>query len=167
VQRLDCAPDSLLIYDAVGRSFPLPWQHIILSAAGCVRIMEFNRVERKVWVEDGRGNEIPVTDSRNVEERNDRLLLEIVVSRAVLRYSVSAEKFRFDYLGERRTKSLPENFKLLLQDLSAFAPQAMQNRGAFFLRQNESLLSYPSKNAFFEEITWLLWRMKKEGRFQL
>lgn len=164
VQRLDCTPDALLIYDPLGRTFPLPWQHVMLIAAGCVKITDFNRVAKEVWVDDGDGGQTQVTEYRNVEERNSHLLLEIVVSGAVLRYSVNAEKFRFDYLGERRTESLPENFALLLQDLAAFAPQAMLNRGAFFLKQNENLFPYPTKNAFFEEITWLLWKMKREGR---
>jgi hypothetical protein len=164
VQRLDCTPEGLLIYDPLGRSFPLPWQHVLLIAAGCVRVTDFNRVAKEVWVDDRDGGQTRVTDYRNVEERNSRLLLEIVVSGAVLRYSVSAEKFRFDYLGGRRTKNLPENFALLVQDLTALAPHAMLNRGTYFLKQNENLFPYPTKNAFFEEITWLLWRMKREGR---
>jgi hypothetical protein len=165
VQRLDCTPEALLIYDAIGRSFPLEWQHVMMIAAGCVRITEFSRVEKPSWsTTDAEGGTYETTSISSLEERNDRLLLEIIVSGAVLRYSVSAEKFRFDYLGERRTKSLPENFALLVQDLAVFAPQAMLNRGAFFLKQNENLFPYPTKNAFFEEITWLLWKMKREGR---
>ena len=163
VQRLDCTPDALLIYDPLGRTFPLPWQHVMLVAAGCVRMTDFKRVEKPSWsTSDSKGGTYETTSIYNVEERSDRLLLEIVVSRAVLRYSVSAEKFRFDYLAERCTKNFPRNFALLVQDLAAFAPNAMLNRGAFFLKQNENLFSYPSKNAFFEEITWLLWRMKNE-----
>ncbi len=165
VHRLDCTLEGLLIYDPLGRSFLLAWGHILLIAAGCVRLTDFTRVERKVWAaDDVDGGVIPMIESHSVEERNNHLLLEIIVSGAVQRYSVSAEKFRFDYLGERRTKNLPENFALLVQDLAAFAPHAMLNRGAFFLKQNEALFPYPSKNAFFEEITWLLWRMKQEGR---
>lgn len=165
VQRLDCTPDALLIYDPLGRTFPLPWQHVMLIAAGCVRMTDFSRIGKQVWVDDGDGGQAQVMDYRTVEEQNSHLLLEIVVSGAVLRYSVSAERFRFDYLGERRTKSLPENFALLVQDLATFAPHAMLNRGAYFLKQNENLFPYPTKNAFFEEITWLLWKMKREGRF--
>lgn len=161
VQRLDCTPDALLIYDPLGRSFPLPWQHVMLVAAGCVRMTDFRRVEKPSWsTSNSEGGTYETTSIYNVEERADRLLLEIVVSGAVLRYSVSAERFRFDYLAERRAKSLPQNFALLVQDIAANAPRAVLNRGAFTLRQDESLFPYPSKNAFFEEITWLLWRMK-------
>ena len=162
VQRLDCTPDALLLYDPLGRSFPLPWQHVMVVAAGCVRLTEFNRVEKQQWVDDGNGGQVRVTDHRTVEERNNHLLLEIIVTGAVLRYSVSAEKFRFDTLGDRRTKSVPQNFALLVQDIASHAPGALLNRGAFFLTQDQPLLPYPTKNAFFEEITWLLWRMKNE-----
>ena len=161
VHRLDCKPDALLIYDPLGRNFSLEWKHVMLIAAGCVRVTDFKRVEKPSWsTSDSEGGTYQTTSISSVEERNDRLLLEIVVTGAVLRYSVSAESFRFDYLGERRTKSLPENFSLLVQDLAVFAPHAVLNRGAFSLQQNQMLFLYPSKNAFFEEITWLLWRMK-------
>ncbi len=62
---------------------------------------------------------------------------------------------------KRRPKSLPENFALLVQDLAGFAPDAMLNRGAFFPKQDEKLFPYPTKNAFSDEITWLLWRLKR------
>jgi hypothetical protein len=166
VHQLDCTTEGLIIYDSIGRSFSLEWKYVMMIAAGCVRMTDFKRVERKVWAaSDGESAAFPQIESRNVEQQNNYMLLEIVVSGAVSRYSASAEKLRFGYLGERRTKSLQQNFALLIQDLIAFAPYAMLNRGAFYLKQDHSLFSYPSKNAFFEEITWLLWRMKREGRF--
>lgn len=182
VHRLDCTSEGLLIYDPLGRHFPLPWQHVMLVAAGCVRLTDFRRVEAEIPDREGRNlfekfhprrqtlaDQIfdpPTrrTESKTVEEQNNHLLLEIIVSGAVMRYSARAGKFRFGYLGERLTKSLPKNYALLVQDIAAFAPHAMLNRGAFFLKQDENLFPYPSKNAFFEEITWLLWRMKQEGR---
>lgn len=165
VHQLDCTPEGLMIYDSIGRSFPLEWRHVMMIAAGCVRMIDFERVEKTTWDTDGQGNRYPRFDSSTFERQNDHMLLEIIVSGAVLRYSASAEKLRFGYLGERCTKSLPQNFALLVRDLIAFAPHALLNRGAFYLKQSQGLFSYPSKNAFFEEITWLLWRMKQEGRF--
>ena len=41
-----------------------------------------------------------------------------------------------------------------------YAPHAIVNRGAYFLRENSaSVFEYPSKHAFHEEITWMLWQM--------
>jgi hypothetical protein len=56
------------------------------------------------------------------------------------------------------------NFTLLVQDLAKYAPHAQLNRGAHHLREGVAeALRYPSKNAFFEEITWLLWRLRQAG----
>jgi hypothetical protein len=161
VHQLDCAPEGLTIFDPIGRSFLLEWKYVMMIVAGCVRMTDFECLEKTVWTSNqNRGGQRRQTEYRNIEKQNQHLLLEVVVSGGVLRYSASAEKLRFGYLGERRTNSLPQNFSLLIQDLAAFAPNAVLNRGAFFLKQDGTLFSYPSKNAFFEEITWLLWKMK-------
>jgi hypothetical protein len=40
-------------------------------------------------------------------------------------------------------------------------PRELVNRGAcYFREQREEPFAYPSKNAFYEEIAWLLWRMR-------
>src|SRR6185436_1321218 len=43
VSRVDCRPEHLLIYDPLGRSFPLPWPHLMFIAAGNVKLSEFVR----------------------------------------------------------------------------------------------------------------------------
>ena len=166
VTRAECGRDALMIYDPAGRKFPVEWQHVMLVAAGCVRLTDFKRVEttknvtRLDW--QGYPHTETVTEANTREERNEHLGLEIVLSRAVLRYSITADKFNFGYLGERRSKNLPENFALLVQDLAKFAPHAAVNRGAFYLREKtDQIFPYPSKNAFFEEIIWLLWQLAK------
>src|SRR5262249_51253096 len=40
VHQLDCTPDALLVYDALGRSSPVPWRDISIIAAGCVLMAE-------------------------------------------------------------------------------------------------------------------------------
>src|SRR5580693_8641542 len=50
VHRIDCTPDALVIYDPLGRSFPLKWENVMLIAAGRVNLVEFKdiRTETKV-----------------------------------------------------------------------------------------------------------------------
>jgi len=161
VHRLDYSLEALLIYDPGGRGFPLPWGHIYMIAAGKVRLNEFRTVEsrRRRWVSSESGDMDWVTDTRRREERTDRLVMEIILSGAVMRYSVVAEHFNYAYLGERMRRSSEENFALLTQDLMARAPHAILNRGAYYLRdQATDPMSYPTRNAFNEEIIWLLWR---------
>ena len=169
VSRLDCRPDGLLIYDPLGRSFRLEWGHILMIAAGSVRLTDFVPVKRVRQRNPYRNYDQPdsgqVIEMSTREEQNHHLALELILTRAVARYSVTADRFNFAYLGERRTESLPANFALLARDLILFAPQAALNRGALDLRESTGqLLIYPSKNAFFEEIIWLLWRMQQAAR---
>ena len=166
VHRVDCCPDALMIYDPLGRNFSVEWRHIMLIAAGRVCLTEFNRqrTERQVWRSTGRGGYYEtVVDYDTKEARNDRLVLELVLSRAVLRYNITADKsahLLFQYLGERRQAELLDNFTLLVRDVIQFAPHAAINRGAYYFRARAGQsLHYPSKNAFYEEIVWLLWRL--------
>ncbi|MDB6125023.1 MAG: hypothetical protein JWQ71_4016 [Pedosphaera sp.] len=174
VNRLECTPEALVIYDPLNRSFSLEWKNVMLIAAGRVPMSEFKRVRTEA--------EAPAYDLSNLdrgyrqqpkilvdysshEERHERLMLEIVLTRAVLRYSITADKVAhllFQYLGERRTRDVLQNFTLLVQDLTKYAPQATVNRGAHFFRENATEpFPYPSKNAFYEEIIWLLWKLKR------
>ena len=69
------------------------------------------------------------------------------------------DKLLFGTLGGRMKKEPVENFTLVVRDLLEHAPHALPNRGAFCLRSEPTtLVDYPSKNAFFEEITWILWK---------
>lgn len=166
MNRMDCLPEALMLYDPLGRSFPLEWKNIMAIAAGSVRLSEFQRVQESrakfQFNSHGIPSAVTIFDVSRREQLNFHLLLEIILTRAVQRYSVTADRFNFAYLGERRTKSLPANFTLLVRDLIQFAPQARLNHGAQLLRDNTAeVWSYPSKNAFTEEIIWMLWQMKK------
>jgi hypothetical protein len=168
VTRLECAPEALMLHDPLGRAFPLEWRHVTLLAAGCVRLSDFERrqIPRRVtrYSLDGFQYQEDEVETRTRERLNDHLVAEILVGRAVARYSLRADEFNFGSLGPRRTDSLPQNFVRLVQDLVEHAPHAALNRGAYYIRENAAeLFAYPSKNAFFEELTWLLWQM---GRAQ-
>ena len=111
---------------------------------------------------DGESASVTTNEARRREQLSHHLVREIILTRSVQRFSITADKFNFSYLGERRTKSLPTNFTLLVRDLIQFAPHATLNHGAQLLRDNAAeVWSYPSKNAFTEEIIWMLWQMKK------
>ena len=165
VHRLDCRPDALHLYDPLGRQFSLDWGHLMLIAAGRVRLNDWRRVEKKRHVTRYDWQGVPhtevVRETRQKEELQDHLAVELILTRAVLRYSLVADKFNFQYLGDRLSRDRMQNFNCLVRDLTRLAPQATVNRGAYYLRQGGAeTTSYPSKNAFFEEITWLLWRMR-------
>jgi len=173
VHQMDCLPNALVVHDAIGREFPVPWDQIMLIAAGSVRLTVFEQQRvtpsqsplqsaLESWSAGLRGRSMsqPAPEYVSRESHVPRLLLEVLLARAVMRFQVEAERFRFDYLGERKRPELSENFALLVQDVMKFAPQAMVNRGAHLLRENTTtVFEYPSKHAFHEETTWMLWQM--------
>ena len=53
-----------------------------------------------------------------------------LLNRAVPMYSLSAERMNFDYLAQRKSQNLRENYTAFVKDLIARAPRAMLNRGA-------------------------------------
>jgi hypothetical protein len=174
VHQMDCLPDALVVHDAIGREFPVPWDQILLIAAGRVRLTVFE--QQRVtpsqsplqaaldpwWPVRPRGRSVsqPAPEYVSRESQVSKLLLEVLLARAVMRLQIEGERFRFNYLGDRKRSELAENFALLAQDVMKFAPQAIVNRGAYFLRENTpGVFEYPSKHAFYEEITWMLWQM--------
>jgi hypothetical protein len=188
--RLDCAPEGLVLYDQLGRTASLEWKDVALVAAGRVNLTEFTEHKSKppVWGADAAStmdgllfgsNSGPyvsrygtmsdyTVQSSTREERHERWLLEIMPTGAVVRYSINADKappgLLFRGLGERRTNDLSRNFTLLVQDILRGAPEAAINRGAYYLRENSATtFTYPSKHAFYSEITWLLWMLGKQA----
>ncbi len=162
VHRLDCQPEALMIYDPAGRSFPLEWNNVMAVAAGRVQMSDFNRVMVPFTKHVGR-EVVIVEEPVTREQRNEHWLLEIIVTRAVLRYTIMVDRpggFSFQYLGARLSKGVSTNFLLLVQDLIKFAPESALNLGALQLRENSAKpFVYPSKTAFQQEIVWLLWQM--------
>jgi hypothetical protein len=168
VHRLDCLPESLVIYDPLGRGFPLEWPHVMMVAAGRVRLEETSqsRPHQTVTRHDLFGAAQPqlLSELGREGEGNHHLVLEIILTRAVLCYSATADKFNFQYLGDRKAAAESANFALLVRDLATFAPHAILNRGAQSLIQDaKEVFDYPSRNAFHEEIIWLLWRLAQDG----
>jgi hypothetical protein len=169
VNRIDVTESALQVYDPLGRSFPIEWRHLLLVAAGSVRLTEFNRKRNVRFVTQYRSNgtsyQTTEVDYRTREEMNWRPLLEIVLTRSVLRYTVRIGSATLVYLGDRATRVPADNFATAVGDLLARAPHAAINRGAYYLRERSpDPFQYPSRNAFHEEIIWLLWRLQQAGK---
>ena len=165
VKQVEFLPAHLTMYDPMGRTFTLGWPDILIIAAGNVLSQEFRKIRTTLEEPQFHGSGISydtVSQAKTKEETHPRLMLEIVLAGGVSRYSVGADDFVFNHLGRRLTESLPRNFILLVQELAHYAPHAGLNRGAFLVCEKGSpLCTYPSKAAFFEELTWMLWRIGK------
>lgn len=179
VRRIECGSDALLIFDPIGRPLAIEWRHLMLIAAGNVLTTQFTRKTFRppadatgfglaTWGRRPRQSvaaSLPRVESR--EERCGVLTMELILTRAVARYTILADEsapLLFHCLGSRITTQPTENFRLLLDDIGRAAPAARCNRGAWLLRQaSPTLLEYPSANAFSEELIWMLWQTPSNG----
>jgi len=166
IRRLDCPPEALMIADPYGRKFPVAWGHVMLLAAGTVQQATFDRkrTEREEVTIKMHGL-IPVqqrtikVDYTSREGAAKLMRAEIILSGGVAQYSIEAESFNYECLGDRVSHDKMSNFCLLLREIVKFAPQAALNRGAAaLLAEPPGLVVYPHKNNLQDEIQWFLWQ---------
>ncbi len=167
VRKLESTPEALILNDPLGRPFPLSWEHITFLAAGNVLLHDFERkgTTKEVTKYRANGGSYTVTETEysTKEESRFKFLLDIIVAQGALRYTVMVDKpVLFQFLGAAFNPDLEQSFGEMVRRLVQHAPNAVVNRGAYYMRENaEPMFSYPSKNAYTEEIIWLLWRMKQ------
>jgi hypothetical protein len=163
IRQIEFLETHLNMYDPLGRIFALPWQDIMLLAAGNVKMPDFRKAKPAHEEQQFHGmSHDTFTDSRVREGTQYQLTLEIFLVGGVARYTISAESFDFGNLNSRLTPNIQANFSLLLEDLVQFAPHAGLNRGAYLATQGGGeLFKYPSKHAFYEELVWMLWRISQ------
>jgi hypothetical protein len=142
--ELDAA--HLTLFDPMRRASRVAWNDIHFIAAGLVRSREGSRSAR--------------AGAEPKEEQSGNLMLEFFLREGLGRFSVDGREFNYDHLGGRMTDDPAVNFVFLVQDLARNAPHAGLNRGAWAACQKPpELFPYPNKQAFQEELTWMLWRI--------
>lgn len=188
IVRAACWAEGFEPLDPLGRPLHVPWDQVLAVSAGLVREVEFGtRVTASVALGRPAANTVnqpsmggfgatlagdsvaPLPSDRLVltgEERQWRWCAEVILAGG-LRFIWQAHEFHYAHLGERVTRDPAANFALFLRDLLSAVPHAALNRGAFALRetQPETAPRYPTRNAFAEETQWLLWRLRRAGRY--
>jgi hypothetical protein len=163
-KQAEFSPTHLTVYDSLHRPSTISWKEIMFIAAGYIRTGDLPR--HRSAAEEARWRSAAAalggTPGSASQDDQYRLLLEIFLTGGTARYSIAADEFAFDHLGARLTDDPAVNFVLLVQDLAEKAPDAGLNRGAFMACQHPpELFPYPSKAAFNEELTWMLWKISK------
>ena len=165
IRRLQCTPEALMIFDPLNRSFPLEWRYIQLIAAGNVRSTDFGRhsAEFSTQLDPMGFRGLFPAPHFEPPQPIKQFLLEIILQRAVLRYCLKADRLALNQcLGESGSMDDAQKFILLVQEICRHAPHTATNRGALHLRDGmPEVLAYPTKNAFQEEIVWLLCRLNR------
>jgi len=164
-RRMEFTSAHLVVFDTMDRSSEISWDQIMFIAAGYVRMGKAQKHRGAVEEAQARHFAGPLNSKGGIktgEEAQYHMLLDIFLSGGSVRYSMAADEFLYDCLGSRASNDLAMDFVLLVQELSTNAPNAGLNRGGCKACEDPpELLPYPSKAAFNEEITWMLWRIAK------
>jgi hypothetical protein len=169
LNRIVLERDALMLFDASGRICPVAWDDLSLVAVGAMphfRIvstpaqragMEFRRMFG-VRAKHEAG-------PRSRLETGSDFVLELIAGHNPARYEIQALEFRFDVAPNCPAASTTEEFIRLARELTQRAPRALLNRGANDVRDGvEFVRGYPSRQAFLDEITWLLWNAARHNR---
>jgi hypothetical protein len=161
VKQIEFMATHLSMFDPMKRHIELAWDDLALIAAGNVRLPEMRRVKTshgESQVPGAAAENLSVAKSK--EEAHYHLMLELILLDGAGRYSITADDFDFDCLGSKVTANREENFTLLVWELEHYAPYVSLNQGAYLIcKESQPPFKYPSKAAFWEELTWMLWRI--------
>lgn len=163
VKQIEFMPAQLSMYDPMKRHFAVPWTDILLMAAGNVRLYDARRTKTSLEEPHFTGSSIPYEPgSGGKSKEHYHLILELVLVDGTTRYNITADEFDFDCLGAKVQPDLETNFISLIREVNEFVPYASLNRGAYLIcEESGELFRYPSKAAFWEEMTWMLWRINQ------
>jgi hypothetical protein len=163
IKQMEFLPTHVTLVDPLQRHVELPWDEILLLAAGNVRLHEVRRIKNTLEEPATHGAGISQDlgqTTRTKDEQRFHLLLDLVLMGAAARYTISADDFAFDCLGSEMTSDISENYRRLLREIERQAPYVSLNRGAFQLcKESDEFFVYPGKMAFIDEMTWMLWRI--------
>ena len=168
VRRMEFTPEALMVYDPLGRAFPVQWEHLMVIAAGNTQEATFQRVRSER--EETRTKfvhgmiPVPVREikvSYNSQVSTSKVLRgEIILARAAGRFTIEAENFNYSAcLGNRARRDIPADFSLFMRELARHAPHAALGRGAAsVMAEPPTFVAYPRHKFLEEELVWMLWR---------
>jgi len=171
-RRAEVGDGGLVILDALNRPRLKPWPSVEIVAAGCVRMIERQRIQTQRTKLTGVGMSgrfavvpVVVTDVHHKELQKDNLVLEVYCrgEGGLERHRAFGDQFRYDALGDRMDKSYAVNFARMAREVIDRATDARRNRGAAAIADGgRRTCRYPSRHAFEEETVWLLRRGEAE-----
>lgn len=118
----------------------------------------------------GEPTDVPYRGIRLVAVGYDRqaVRIELVFGDATLRYNSTLEHLAFRHEPTMQGRSPGENLVAMLEQLRRRIPTAVFNRGAHNIADGppvehiEDFVAYPRTSAFFEEVVWLLWKLRRD-----
>jgi hypothetical protein len=165
VKRITLKDDGLEIFDPVGRGILLGWSHFSLLTAGAVRTLDSGaRSTRLEFLWDQDGGLQGLTSERDAAPPARKFHIDLIVGRGAGRFTLEPDPVLLaGALGRSPGRDLESAVGALLERLSVHAPGMWLNRGATQWRDRKAVFEYPSRNAYHEEMIWLLWQMERAG----
>lgn len=168
LHRVSLTDQALEVYDLRGQPSPVPWDTIALVAAGAMPSVELSvRQEERITVQLHPIFGVwpkRIVESKHTVAAGSQLILELVLAGGAGRYELNAAQFPFKYAVDRPELSTLEKFVWLVRETGRRSAHALLNRGASDIRNGIELVrGYPSRQAFTDELTWLLWNGKRSA----
>jgi hypothetical protein len=171
IRRLETHDDSLGIRDPLGREIHIPWKDIMMITAGKTRVMKFKSKygptppPTRIGGGGGLYFHKKRLNSHSRESLEPIWIFELFLRGNTMRFQVRSDRFTFQKLySDHRSgfntgsSASKESFARLICDLSRYIPDALVNRGAYYIKKElDTKLVYTNKGAFDEESRWLLW----------
>jgi hypothetical protein len=170
IRSLECSPGILNVRDCLQRTTGVGRQDVILLAAGSIRTATFPRERKEVeetrieWVHGGHVI-FPIlkheTRVRHVQREAEKWLLRAEILAPVVnqRFIIEGENLDYRCLGSAMTDDLSSNFCLLVRELArSYSPPLLSRGVTSILADPPEFAYYPNKDAFHNELLWLLWR---------
>lgn len=172
IRAVEFSADALTFRDAMQRSTTIPKQDFKLLAAGSVRTAAFSR--RRIETQEVRAHihHIPIhafplmipimqheTRVQYMARESEEWVLRAEIMVGDRRFVIEGENFDYNCLSSAMTQDIATNFCLLIHELvGKFSPSLTCRGVRLILADPPDFAYYPDKDAFHNELLWLLWR---------
>ncbi len=159
---VDPQPDVLHVHDALGRIESLPYDQVVLIAAGMVGDLKFSRELTQAADTQSRHRgmifDIKVTESIEFSPR-----LEILFADEPWRIRAEGRRMTYRCLGDQMTRRAEVNFMLLVRKLASHVhPSILTRAAAAVASLDDTVAVFPNDKAFDEELVWHAWQAMRE-----
>jgi hypothetical protein len=172
VRSLEFSAETLTLRDVMQQSTTIANQDFKLLAAGSVRTAAFSR--RRIETQEVRAHtlHIPIhafplmipivqheTRVQYIARESEEWVLRAEIMVVNQRFVIEGENFDYGCLGSAMTQDTATNFCLLVHELAGkFSPPLISRGVRSILADPPDFAYYPNKDAFDNELLWLLWR---------
>jgi len=172
IRSLEFSAETLAVRDVMQRSTTIAKQDFKLLAAGSVRTAAFSR--RRIETQEVRAHtlHIPIhafplmipivqheTRVQYMARESEEWVLRAEIMAVNQRFVIEGENFDYGCLSSAMTQDIATNFCLLIHKLaSKFSPSLVCRGVRSILADPPDFAYYTNKDAFHNELLWLLWR---------